>query len=360
LFQLGDAVGTDWASSATLVLQSFGSRIAQGLGEFYARQGGSGWELLKVSIQRRLTDPLTWLLSLGLIALGWGLLSYSRKQKTVSDGQASEADDENNPVSNSVLRIDEGFTAILILIGAALTIFPEFFYLRDGFGTRMNTIFKFYFQAWIIWGIAAAYTTAVLWKQLRGVGKFAFQAVWSLMLIAALAYPAVNLYAKSGIPGKPLSELTLDGKRYLQLYNPDEWAAFEWLKTAPSGVVVETVGASYIPDTSRVSTHTGLQTVLGWQGHEWQWRGGAEEIGSRAGEIEVLYSTDSWEEAAQICARYNIRYIYIGPVERINYRISERKFQTNLPVVFQNKGVTIYEVPGYNPQPVPLSDAVIP
>ena len=47
------------------------------------------------------------------------------------------------------------FIALLVLLGCGLTLFPEFFYLRDQFATRMNTIFKFYFQAWITWGIAA-------------------------------------------------------------------------------------------------------------------------------------------------------------------------------------------------------------
>lgn len=360
LFQAGDMVGSSWQYSSNATLQGLGSRMVQGLGEFFGKQGGSGIELLKVSMQRRLTDPITWLILLGIVALGWGYLSYSRNKREPSPESNDIDHVESNLARSSVVRIDEGFVALLILVGAGLTLVPEFFYLQDGFGTRINTIFKFYFQAWIVWGLAAAYTSAVLWNKLRGAGKALFRISWSLMLIAALVYPVIMIYAKTGIPGKPLDALTLDGKQYLQQFNPDEWSAFEWLNTAPPGVVAETVGVQYNPDTSRVSTHTGLQTVLGWQGHEWQWRGGVEEMGSRAGDIDLLYSTNSWEEAFQICARYNIRYIYIGPVERVNYRISERKFQTNLPVVFQNNSVTIYEVPGYNPQPLPLSEAMIP
>ena len=51
-------------------------------------------------------------------------------------------------------------TVKITVIAAALVIFPEFFYLRDLFGTRMNTIFKFYYQAWILFGLSAAYAVS--------------------------------------------------------------------------------------------------------------------------------------------------------------------------------------------------------
>lgn len=360
VFQAGTSLAEGWQSSSNPALQDIGSRLNQGLGAYFGKQGAQGIELFQTSLLLRLTDPLIWLLLLGVIALGWGLLSHSRKQTITRDPENLEDIVVLRSNGGSEFRIDEGFAALLILVGAALTLFPEFFYLKDGFGTRLNTIFKFYFQAWILWGVAAAYTSAVLWQQLRGARKIVFRIGWTLVLVTALCYPAIMLYAKTGLPDKPLTELTLDGKRYLQQYNPDEWAAFEWLRTAPDGVVVETVGASYNPDTSRVSTHSGQQTVLGWQGHEWQWRGGVEEIGSRAGDLELLYSTDNWDDAERVAARYNIRYIYIGPVERTNYRISEGKFQVNLKVVFQNNAVTIYEVPGYNLQPQSGEEALIP
>lgn len=360
LFQAGTWLGKSWQSSQNTGLQELGSRLTQGLGEYFGKQGAQGIELFQTALLRRLTDPLTWLLLLGVTALGWGLLSHTRKQAATSGSDSSADLVVLRSTSSSKFRIDEGFAALLILVGAALTLLPEFFYLKDGFGTRLNTIFKFYFQAWILWGVAAAYTSAVLWQQLRGAGKIVFRTGWTLVLAAALCYPAIMLYAKTGLPDKPLSDLTLDGKQYLQQYNPEEWAAFEWLRAAPDGVVAETVGASYDPDTSRVSTHSGQQAVLGWQGHEWQWRGGVEEIGSRAGDLELLYSTDNWEDAKRVTARYNIRYIYIGPVERTHYRISEGKFQANLKVVFQNNAVTLYEVPGYNLQPQPGEEALIP
>ena len=50
-----------------------------------------------------------------------------------------------------------GFVLLLIGIGLVLTLFPEFLYLKDNFGVRINTVFKFYYQAWVLWSLAAAY-----------------------------------------------------------------------------------------------------------------------------------------------------------------------------------------------------------
>jgi len=88
----------------------------------------------------------------------------------------------------------------------------------------------------------------------------------------------------------------LDGNAYLQKFNPEEYAAIGWLQDAPMGVVVEAVGGSNT-DYARISTRTGLPTLLGWPGHESQWRGGGEEMGSRFADIQQLYETTDWNEA---------------------------------------------------------------
>ena len=50
-----------------------------------------------------------------------------------------------------------GFALLLAGMGLCLTLFPEFFFLRDNFFVRINTVFKFYYQAWVLWSIAGAY-----------------------------------------------------------------------------------------------------------------------------------------------------------------------------------------------------------
>jgi uncharacterized membrane protein len=223
---------------------------------------------------------------------------------------------------------------------------PDFIYLRDQFGSRMNTIFKFYFQAWLLWGIAAAYGTAVLFRELRGIWRGLFKLLSLLMLGMALFYPILSLWDKTqGF--NPPQGLTLDGAAYIQQSAPNEMAAIDWLRSAPPGNMVEAVrpdGGQY-SDFGRVSAHTGQPTVLGWIGHQLQWRGGNQEIGSRQGDIDRLYSTRNWEEAEQILRQYEIRYVYIGARERSTYRLFETKFERFLTPVFRQGEVVIYESP---------------
>ncbi len=50
-----------------------------------------------------------------------------------------------------------GFALLLIGMGLSLLFFTEFFYLKDNFGVRINTVFKLNYQAWVLWSIASAY-----------------------------------------------------------------------------------------------------------------------------------------------------------------------------------------------------------
>ena len=136
---------------------------------------------------------------------------------------------------------------------------------------------------------------------------------------------------------------TLDYFETFQRQNPDEAAAIGWLSNAPDGVVAEAIGGSY-SGYARVSTLTGQPTLLGWPGHESQWRGGYEEQGSRQGDVETLYATNDWTLAESIISRYDIRYIFVGNLER-GEPLQEEKFQNHLHTAFQQGTVMIYEVP---------------
>jgi len=323
------------------IVASAQGTLASAAATLLARMGGSGAELFGGLMRARLMRPGTWLTLLVLTGLTWGTILSIHKRAV--QHPAAEAPLKDN--DERILTASDSFVLLLILLGAGLALFPEFFYLRDQFGTRMNTIFKFYFQIWILWGIAAAYVSSQLWNRWRGTGGVVFRLGWLTLIIMALCYPTLMLPYKTGLPGKTLSELTLDGTAYLQVYDADELAAYEWLGNAPYGVVAEAVGGSYNPDFARVSTHTGLPTVLGWGGHELQWRGGLEEMGSREPDLAMLYRTPDWDEAKSIINRYQIRYIYIGPSEFSTYKVEEAKFAANLVRVYANSSVVIYEVP---------------
>lgn len=294
------------------------------------------------SILQRLSSPGTWL-TLGILftlALGLTISYKPEKKQEIQEAETLESDRQSD--KNNHLGSPNVFVILLILTGVLLTLVPEFFYLRDQFGWRMNTIFKFYFQTWIIWAIAAAYCSSLLWQVLKRSWKIVFRAGWIMIMLMALVYPVTMLSIRTN-EFKP-SEWTLDGAAYLRRYSPDEWDAIHWLRQAPFGIVAEAIGGSY-SGYGIISTYSGLPTVLNWPGHESQWRGGAQEIGSRESDIQRLYRTSDWQEALSVLQQYNIRYVVVGSLERGAYRVNEGKFQSNLQVVFQKGMVFIYEVP---------------
>lgn len=237
------------------------------------------------------------------------------------------------------------FTLLLLLLGGLLVLAPEFVYLRDQFGTRMNTVFKFYYQAWLLWSLAAACGTALLLRELRRLWLSAFALGLSLLTILALTYPLLGLLNRTN-GFDPPSGWTLDGAAHIARADPDEAAAIRWLQGAPPGVAAEAAspGGSYT-DYARISTHSGLPTVLGWPGHEAQWRGGYQPQGTRLSDIETLYTAADWVSTLQILRQYDIRYVYVGNLERSTYAVQDEKFRLFLRLVFQQGNVVIYEVP---------------
>jgi len=237
------------------------------------------------------------------------------------------------------------FILLLILLGALLVLAPEFVYLRDQFGWRMNTIFKFYYQAWSLWSLAAAFGAALMLTNLRRLWNWLYSIGLVLLLFAALTYPTLSLLTKTNDFHPPFG-WTLDGAAHLDREYSQDADAIRWLQTAPYGVIVEatTPTASY-SDYAHISTYTGLPTVLGWPMHEGQWRGGYDEQGTRMDDIQRLYETNDWNTAQAILSQYQVRYVYVGTLERVAYRLNETKFQRFLHPVYQKGNVTIYEVP---------------
>lgn len=246
----------------------------------------------------------------------------------------ADAGDTSHPV--------DVFCSLMVLIAAALVIFPEFFYLRDLFGTRMNTIFKFYYQAWILFGLSAAFSLSELLYRLRGMRRVVFAFVMTFMTVSVMVYPAFCISGK----WKSMSmkqNLTLDGAEFLRMSRVDDWKGLEWLRDAEPGVVLEKVGNSYGGDNI-VSTFVGYPSVLGPAGHESQWRGGYTEIGSRSDDVKRIYETHSWDVVSDLLKIYDIRYVFVGSAEKSAYNIQEKKFERNLTKVFESGNCTIYQV----------------
>jgi YYY domain-containing protein len=236
------------------------------------------------------------------------------------------------------------FVLLLLSLGVLLIIGPEFLYLRDNFGYRINTVFKFYYQAWILLSLAAAFGIAVMVSELRGVSSALYSVFIGLVIGLGLVYPAFSIPSKTdNFKANNPIQRSLDGSAYLANTMPDDYRAIQFMQTLEPGVVAEAVGGQY-SEYARVSTFTGMPAVLGWPGHEGQWRDFALQ-GARQADIEMLYTTPDWTATQQIIKDYNIRYIYIGNLERSTYRVDEEKFGRFLKPIYEQGSVTIYEVP---------------
>ena len=298
--------------------------------------------LLLEGIIRRITVPGTLLTIAGILILGFTLI-FPPKAGNQHQTQRSEIFQP---------YLSNFFVILMVLLGAVLVIVPDFFYLLDFFGYRINTIFKFYYQTWLLWSLAAAYMTLVLWKNLQGGWKWAFRITSGVVIGVSLLYPYYG-YLERTNHFQPAKGLTLDGAAYLEGSNPDEVLAMDWLRDAPLAVIAEAVGDSYT-QYARFSIHTGLPTVLGWNYHEVQWRGGSTEIGSRRSDIATLYCTPRWEEAQVVVDTYNISYIVVGSLERSTYTqgssncsngLQEAKLIENLTLAYEQGSVRIYVAP---------------
>jgi YYY domain-containing protein len=280
----------------------------------------------------RLLSPWTPLL-IGIALASIVLLWIARRKQSANEDEHQAA----SPID---------FVLLLFGVGLLLTIGTEFLFLIDGFGNRMNTVFKFYYQAWALWAVASAFAAyylisgAKLNTILRGVATVLVVIVVALGLV----YPAMAIPTMTVGQTEP----TLDALEFTGRFAPDDYAAARWLNDNAPGtpVILETPGDEYNASMSRLATWTGLPSVVGWPGHEGQWRGNYDIQEPRMAQIEEIYTTGDANRMLELLKELNVRFVVVGPNEQQRYPPAGLvKFGQYLPVAFQQGSVTIYQVP---------------
>jgi YYY domain-containing protein len=245
----------------------------------------------------------------------------------------------------------DAMALILIIAGCLALAFPEVFYLRDQFdggaNYRMNTVFKFYYQAWTLLGLAGAYGAFRAWRILREHISVALGAAVLALIAAGTAAGAVYTVAAPQTMTWSGTETSLDGTSILRQTNPDDAAAAAWLTAHATGnpIILEASGVKeYLDgaDYSRVATFTGLPTVMGWVGHEIQWRGPMPEIGQRSADVTSIYTTPNVGTATSLLHKYGVRYVYVGETEDQLPGAHVQKFARFMHPVYRGGSVTIY------------------
>ena len=296
--------------------------------------GGAGLrEVLQQIGLRRLTMPGTYLLL--AVSLAWvlGLLA-----------QLGRPADEEGKAAAMRLSPPLAFVLLMLVTAFLLTFGVEFAFLKDTFSTRMNTVFKFYYQAWLLLALAAAYAVSEISRS-RGAVRPVGLTLVTLLVLAGMVYPLMAAYSKSN---RFAGERTLDGFAYVEQYAPDEAAAIAWLRAMePTGaaVLLEAPGGSFRAEQSRVSSATGLPTLVGWTGHELQWRGSGDEVARREPVIEKIYRNAPVAEIPPLLREWDITYVFVGPAEVAKYNLTPQllaRFDRTMDKVFEQGQVRIY------------------
>ena len=253
--------------------------------------------------------------------------------------------------------------AMALLIAIGLDVFRV-----EGDIDRMNSVFKFYLQVWVLMALASAY---MLWRLADGrqspLWKLAWgKRAWVAALVVLIA--SASIYTVFGTQDRlrdrfdhRVTALTLDGLEYINgtSYNGHkgridleaDYLGIQWLRDEAAGspVVLEGHTPTYRWG-GRVSIHTGLPSVVGWQWHQeqqrWDYR---QAVGDRIRDVNNIYRTTSVPIALELMDKYRVEYVYIGELERLYYpTLGIRKFETRmadyLEQVYSSEEVTIYRV----------------
>jgi YYY domain-containing protein len=206
-------------------------------------------------------------------------------------------------------------TPLLVALGLGALLVPEVVFIRDVFGSRMNTVFKLQYDAWIVLALAAP---LIGWEVLRRrrpaeawIGR-ALVGVAAALALGGLLYPLGATPSRIGLPQAP----TLDGAVALRAVRPDDAAAADWVRRAQPGVgLVEAVGDDY-SDAGRFASFGGSVAPLGWIGHEVQWRGPRPELDARRELVRRVYTAGLDEATVAELRSWGIELIAVGSLER--------------------------------------------
>lgn len=266
------------------------------------------------------------------------------------------------------LALPDLCAAVFAMCAMGLVWLPEVIYVKDIYiesHYRANTMFKLTYQAFVLFGIVMAYALVraiavrpeeacpARWGQdecgetltlcaaaadsaaekgspltkekgkrtrrlFRPGSAAASAGVFLLLLTGGFLFNSIGAWFGNVLD--PWGRVGSDALVFIEESFPADYGAINWLEENVSGqpVILEADGDSY-SDYGRVSVATGLPTVMGWYVHEWLWRNDTEDQNQRASDIRAIYTGTDREEVLDLIRRYDIRYIYIGMLEREKY-----------------------------------------
>jgi uncharacterized membrane protein len=316
-----------------------------------------------LALARERSDPRELAMAFGpFVALA--ALACLARLAGVADGGSNGA----GPDADGRDATRQRLALALALLGVLAALLPEVVYLKDFFSAtdlaRMNTVFKLHRIAWALMGVAApALVVRPVRDALRvaGRGRRGWIACGLVLTIAfSCVYPVLGTAswlrwrrapgdAGTGLPTAGRTRTDAGGADALfRALFPGDAAAAAWLgaRSGSDDVVLEETGDAYTW-SGRISTFSGVPTILGWGNHEAGWRDDWKPILARRKEVDTIYLAPVSPGARALIRRRNITWIVVGEHERRRYGDAVAEGVSSIAGrVFEDSGTAVYRVAG--------------
>jgi uncharacterized membrane protein len=203
---------------------------------------------------------------------------------------------------------------------------------------RMNTVFKFDYQAWTLLMLASVALIGIFaerWHATPIGGRSLMMSVLAFGVVASLFYPVFGTMSRERVRMPPSPQQAgLNGFAWMEtgavpsdLFNntssgtpipfADDLRLINWLNANVKGtpVIAEASIGPYRGNGSRISSATGLPTIIGWERHEEQQRD-RTILPARVQDVRTIYTSTEPTAVQRILDAYHVRYIVVGDVER--------------------------------------------
>ncbi len=250
-------------------------------------------------------------------------------------------------------RRERGLASALALAAAAVLVLllTEVVHIDDAFEGRLNTVFKFWFHAWALVAVAAGALAGIAVERIERPARPA----WASRRVAAAltgGVAVVFVACALTVPAMLVSRhreaqaFGIDAIAYLDRADPGLAEAGRWVRAnldPEEAVLVQAVAESYTTG-NMVAASTGVPTVLGWPGHQRQWRGAIDEDARREA-VDAIYTHGATPEGLAAARRYGVTHVYVGFQELTTYTYDVLGRLAGWPQVFAYGPTRIYEVP---------------